>query len=191
MQITKTFALVLGTIVALQGGQASAFDTKALAETIAMAPMAPLNLIDWKVGDTMAYSVKMGMFGNIGTSTKTVTSDEGTAIWLRQQMNLMIQNQTVDILLNKADGKVLKMIQDGREVAVPNDPIEVISQDATSVTVPAGTFDVIHIVAKSAQISKIELWANPRDTAMDGGVKQAMTTQFGEIVMELTSFTRN
>ena len=55
-------------------------------------------------------------------------------------------------------------------------------------TVPAGTFKAIHIVAKNKQVDHIELWANPRDTVMDGAIKQTMTTQGIDIVMELTSF---
>jgi hypothetical protein len=34
------------------------------------------------------------------------------------------------------------------------------------------------------------VWANPRDTVMEGTVKQAMTTQGIDIVMELTKFSR-
>jgi hypothetical protein len=154
------------------------------------ANIAPLDLINWKVGDTAKYDVKVGSFGKLGTSTKSVTKDEGTALWVTQNMDLMIKKQKAEILLNKADGKTLKMIVDGKEQDIPDDKVEIISQDYAEVTVPAGTFKTIHVVAKTAQVDQIEIWANPRDTVMDGAVKQAVKAQGMDILMELTSFKR-
>ncbi len=159
------------------------------SELQAMSAVDALNLINWKVGDRMNYQVSM-LFGK-GTMVKNVSKDEGTAIWLHQDINLMGQKQTADVLFNKADGKILKMLQNGKEVAVPDDKIEIISQDYAEVTVPAGKFQSIHIVAKSEKVSKIEMWANPTQTAIDGALKQIMATQFGDMTIELTSFKRN
>ena len=100
-----------------------------------------------------------------GTMVKSVTKDEGTSIWIHQDISIMGQNQTADVQISKADGKIMKMIQNGKEVQVPEDKIDVISQDYADITVPAGTFSSIHIVAKSQQVSKIEMWANPTQTA--------------------------
>ncbi len=160
-------------------------------ELQALAQVTPLNLINWKVGDTMSYDVEMGFFGKMGTSVKSVAKEEGGAIWVHQEMNLSGQKELIDMLINRADAKILKVLRNGQEMQMPDDKIEVISQDFAEVTVPAGTFKTVHIVAKSKQVSKIELWANPTDTAMDGGVKQIMATQFGDITMSLTSFKRN
>ena len=163
--------------------------TLAMIVATQLAAPTPNNLINWKVGDTTKYNVAVSFIK--GTNVKSVTSDEGTSIWVRQNMDLMVQKQVVDIQMNKADGKILKMLVNGKEQAVPNDKVEVISQDYAKVTVPAGTFDSIHIIAKTEQISKIEVWANPRDTAMDGTLKQIAASQMGDITMELTSFSRN
>ncbi len=148
------------------------------------------NAIDWKVGDKQTYNVAASQFGKLGTMTKTVTKDEGTALWVRQNINLSIQKEVLDVLYNKADSKVLKMLRNGKEQQLPDDTIEIISQDYTDITVPAGTFKSIHIVAKSKQVSHLEVWANPRDTVMEGTLKQAVSTQGIDIVMELTSFTK-
>ncbi|MBU6374807.1 MAG: hypothetical protein KGQ59_02320 [Bdellovibrionales bacterium] len=158
-------------------------------ELQALSTVTPLDLINWKVGDTMSYQLSM-VFGK-GTMVKSVNKDEGTALWLHQDINIMGQNQTADVLINKADGKILKMIQNGKEVQIPDDKVEVISQDYADVTVPAGTFSSIHIVAKTKQVSKIEMWANPSETALDGALKQIMATTFGNMTLELTSFKRN
>ena len=155
-----------------------------------LSSITPLDLINWKVGDQAQYDVKAGSFGKLGTMTKAVTKDEGTAIWVTQNMDLMIQKQKVEVLMNKADGKVLKMIVNGKEQAAPTDEIEIISQDYTEVTVPAGTFKAIHVVAKTKQVEHLEVWANGRDTVMEGTLKQTMKAQGTDIGMELTSFKR-
>jgi hypothetical protein len=102
----------------------------------------------------------------------------------------MSQNEVIEIQLNKADGRILKMLRNGQEQAIPNEKIEVISQDFTDVTVPAGTFKAIHIVAKTEKVSKIEVWSNPRDTVMDGTLKQIVATGFMDLTTSLTRFNR-
>ena len=155
-----------------------------------MTSVTPFDLINWKVGDKSAFDVKAGSFGKLGTMIKSVTKDEGTTLWLTSDMNLMIQQQKVEMQINKADGKVLKTIVNGKEQAPSDDKIEIISQDYTEVTVPAGTFKCMHIVAKSSQAPHIEVWANPRETVMEGTLKQSITTQGMDVVLELTSFSR-
>ena len=158
-------------------------------EMQALSTVSPLDLINWKAGDTMNYQISM-LFGK-GTMAKSVGNDENGGVCVHQEINLMGQGQTADILISRADGKILKMLQNGKEVQVPDDKIEVISQDYADVTVPAGTFSSIHIVAKSKQVSKIEMWANPSQTAIDGAIKQIIATTFGNMTLELTSFKRN
>ena len=160
-----------------------------LAQEISLQGLTALDLINWKVGDTMNYAVSLGGMA-LGNSTKSITKEEGAAVWMRQQIQMMSQNETVDALINRADGKVLKMIRNGQEQQIPDDKLEIISQDATTITVKAGTFQTIHIVAKTEKVSKLEVWANPRDTAIDGTVKQLVASQFGMIGMELTAFRR-
>ena len=156
---------------------------------MALSQVSATNLIEWKVGDTMNYEIKLGGFA-LGNNVKSVTKDEGTAIWMRQDMKMMSQNEVVEVLINKADGKLLKMIRNGQEQSIPDNDIEIISQDATEIKVKAGTFKAIHIVAKSKEVEKIEMWANPRDTAIDGTLKQMVSSQMGMITLELTGFKR-
>lgn len=150
----------------------------------------PLDVINWKVGDTAEYSVTAGSFGNLGKMVKSVTKDEGTSIWMRQDMNLSVQKEVVDVQISKADGKILKMIRNGQEQQIPDDKIEIISQDYTEITVPAGKFEALHVVAKTKQVSKLEVWANPRDTVMEGTLKQVMATSLTDIALELLSFKK-
>ena len=55
---------------------------------------------------------------------------------------------------------------------------------------PAGTFKCVHIVAKSKSASKIELWANPAETVMEGSIKQIAASAMGDVTMEMTSFKK-
>jgi hypothetical protein len=147
--------------------------------------------IDWKVGDQMKYQMSLFMGLLKGSMVKVVESDEGAALWIKQDLDILIQKQEVRILLNKADGKILKMIVNGKEQTPPENNLEIISTDEASVTVPAGTFDTIHVVARSKDVEKLEAWINPVDTAMDGTVKQVISAQRQDIVTELVSFKRN
>jgi hypothetical protein len=187
---SKVLSLSAAVALFIAAAPAGAMELNSI-EVETLATVAPLNLINWKVGDTMNYQVSMGFFGKVGTMVKTANKDEGATIWLHQDINLQGQKEIVDVQFNKADAKVLKVLRNGKETQLPDDKIEVISQDYAQVTVPAGTFDTVHITAKSKQVSKIEMWANPTATALDGGVKQIMATQFGDMVLELTSFKRN
>lgn len=186
--IRKTFAVV--AILAAGFSVSARADLLSEQELSAISQQSLLNMINWKVGDRMDYSVSIGAFGKLGSMFKTVSKDEGNALWIHQEIDLKIQKQVVDMLISKADGKILKLIQNGKETEIPNDKLEVISQDYGKVTVPAGTFDAIHIIAKTQQVSKIELWANPAETAMDGALKQIMATQMGDITMELLKVAR-
>ena len=105
-------------------------------------------------------------------------------------MALEGQNEVAEMLLNKADGKILEYKVNGQDQTIPDDTVTVVSQDYESVTVPAGTFNSLHIVANEGTTQGIELWANPQATVMEGSLKQLVPTQFGiKLDIELTSFT--
>src|ERR1035437_4038647 len=179
MKTMKIKLVVLSALISLAGGYQSA----SAHSSILTAPQAvhqmmmqdlestALDLINWKVGDTTAYDLEMGAFGKIGTMTKTASKDEGAAIWIKNEADMMGQKDLTEILINRADGKILKMIHNGQEQQVPDDKIEIISQDYTEITVPAGKFKCLHIVAKSQQSEKIEIWANPQTVALDGSIQ--------------------
>jgi hypothetical protein len=159
---------------------------------IALSDVHTLNLINWSVGDTAEYNMTMGFGFLKGTSKKYVDREDngGTAIWIIQEIKVLGQNQKIEMLMNRADGKILKLIQNGQEAEIPTDKPEIISQDYQEITVPAGTFDCVHIVGKQTG-RKFELWANPVDTVMDGGIKQVIDTGIaGNIEMVLTSFKK-
>lgn len=185
--------MLMSLVFAFAGLTLAAPQASASGDSLVWAVASPIHsfdLIEWKVGDEMDYDV--AMFGmNLGKNVKVVTQDEGTALWLRQTLSLMGRNEVIDALINKADGKILKLVRNGQEQPVPDEQFEVISQDYAEITVPAGHFQAIHILGRSRQASKIEIWVNPRDTALDGSLKTIMQTQMGELTMVLTAFKRN
>jgi hypothetical protein len=147
-------------------------------------------MINWKVGESASYDVGIGSFGKLGSMNKSVTKEEGGAIWIHTEVNLVIQNDTTDMLINRADGKVLKVIHNGKEEPMnDDDKPEIISQDYAEVTVPAGTFKTIHVTGKTKKVEKFEIWANPRDTVMEGTIKMLISGQM-EMTSELNNFKR-
>ena len=162
-----------------------------IATTVAKQSLAQVQeaLINWKVGDRMNYKLTVGGFVE-GTMNKAVTEDTGKTLWIEQIMDVLGQKNEVKIEINKEDGTVVKMIVNGEEQEAPTGEIEIISQEFTKVTVPAGTFECVYIKAKTEEVESIELWANPAETVMDGALKQKMNTGMVDITMELLSFEK-
>ena len=156
-----------------------------------LATVSPADLIDWKVGDRMDYKISAQGMPSVGTLVKEVTSDEGEAIWFRQTISLIGRTEVIDILIRKSDAKVLKVVRNGREEQIPDDKPEIISSEYADVTVPAGKFRCLYVIAKTKQVERLESWINPSDTATDGVLKQVMPTGFVTLTFELTSFKRN
>jgi len=147
------------------------------------------NVIEWKVGESADYKLNMGGFIN-GTMSKTVDHDEGNTVWLKQNIDLSFQKQVMEVQMDRATGKILKILANGQPQEIPNGNIEIVSQDYTTITVPAGKFDCVHVVAKTEDSKNVEVWMNPRDTVMDGALKQIMDSQLGKVTLELTKFKK-
>lgn len=149
-------------------------------------------VLNWKVGDKASYKVAYVGLGYEGTLQEYVASDEGTALWVNEDMEMMGQSQKSQMLMNKGDGRLLKLLVNGQEQQLPTaGDTQVVSQEMGEITVAAGKFQCVHVVAKSSAYPKIEVWMNPRDTVMSGLLKQLMThPQYGDIVMELQSFSK-
>lgn len=167
----------------------SAWTANAGEPFVSISNVDPLALINWKVGDSADYQIT-AIFGKVGTMHKEVTKDEPNGLWITQSTSLAGQEEKVEAMIDKDTGKVLKIVRNGKEETTTNDEPEIISQDYEDVTVPAGTFKSMHIVAKTKQIKKIEAWINNRDIVMDGTIKQNIPAFFGSITMELTQQKR-
>jgi hypothetical protein len=155
------------------------------------ARVGALALINWKVGDSANFDIELGAMGKLGTMVKSATKEEGAAIWVTNDASLQGQKDVTEVLINRADGKILKMIHNGQEQSAPADDFQVISHDSASITVPAGTFKCLHVVGKSKQSSKIEIWMNPSAVSLDGQIQMTAATQFGDMTMKLTAFKKN
>ena len=191
----KVYLSVLA-IVGLFTGSAFALETTQLAQDIMlnelqasiMTEMHVANVINWKVGEYQEYEISAS-FGNLGNVKKTVASEKDNAIWVNSDMSGgMIGEHKAEALIDRATGKLLELRQDGKKQEIPNDKIEIINQEATKITVPAGTFDVIHITAKSEKIKKLDVWANPRDITMDGTAQMELDSGMLPMTLKLTKF---
>lgn len=188
----KTLSLLAAALFALAGSNAHA--NAELARSVMLTElnmsiageMHTNNVINWKVGEFQELDLS-AMFGSLGSMKKYVASEEGNALWMNQETSGMIGAHKIEALLDRATGKVLRMKQDGQEQKVPDSKMEIIDQEATNITVPAGTFEVIHITAK-ADGKKVEVWMNPRDITMDGTAQMVAETQLFPITMKLTKF---
>lgn len=152
--------------------------------------LAPAGL-DWKVGDQANYNLDMGGFLK-GTMVMQVTLIETQGFWMQQDIDLMIQKQKVEVLIDKNNGQILKMIVNGQEQTPPKQDIEVLEVKESTITVPAGNFQVVYMKVKDkAQNNAIsEIWANPKAIPMSGMAKMISQSQMGQVTIELTKFQR-
>lgn len=167
------------------------------AANFALNDVKVLNMLNWKVGDFHKFKVKF-LFGG-GDGAKTVPSEDAAqnAVWLKNEMTLMGQKQTTETLLSRTDGKVLKLLVNGKE----EDPnkggdatVEILEQYEENVTVPAGTFKSMYVKLKTTAEGKeteIEVWINPTAVGLDGQLKLVAKTQFGPLTLEVTEFKIN
>lgn len=148
------------------------------------------SLIDWKVGDSQEYKVDAGM-GLGGKMVKKATKEEGNAIWVSQELDMMIMKDNSELLIDRDSGKVLKFLHNGKEEQVPNEKIDVISTKQETIQVPAGKFKVLHVTAKTSSGNQLEIWTNPREISLDGAAKLYVDQGMMKITMELTKFVKN
>jgi hypothetical protein len=199
MKTMKMKWVILSAVLAVSGtARAESLDASTLLAPQTLQEFvlqdleaSAIDLINWKIGDSTSYEIELEGMGKLGTMVKMAMKDEGTGVWVKNEADLMGQKDVTEILIDRSTGKILKMIHNGREEQVPSDEIEIISQDYTEITVPAGTFKCLHIVAKSKQVSKMEIWANPQAVSLDGSLQMIMATQFGNMTLKLTQFKKN
>lgn len=144
--------------------------------------------LKWKVGDKADYKMSGGFIN--GTVKSFVREDNGTEIWVQQDMDMgFLGKQKVEILFDKATGQVKKLLANGQEQQLPNaSNVEVVETKEDRVTVPAGTFDAIYAKIKDKSNGQIqEAWINPQDVPITGMVKAIADSQFGKINQELTA----
>lgn len=145
-------------------------------------------MLKWKVGDKADYKMAGGFIN--GTVKSFVREDNGTEIWVQQDMDMgFLGKQKVEILFDKATGQVKKLLANGQEQQLPSaSNIEVVETKEDRVTVPAGTFDAIYAKIKDRDNGQIqEAWINPQEVPITGMVKAIADSQFGKINQELTA----
>jgi hypothetical protein len=194
-QVLGAFALIfaLSSPVAFAAPSQSELVNQALAAQVRTTQIRlaieaqVLNQINWRVGDSADYKMNGGFIQ--GTSLNSVTKDEGTSIWMKQDMDLgFMGKQLIEVLINKSTGEIEKMIVNGQEQQKPEKPdIEVLEMKESKVTVTAGEYECIYVKIKDRQKgTTAEAWLNPKLVPMNGMIKAIQESQFGPIEQELT-----
>lgn len=144
--------------------------------------------LKWKVGDKADYKMAGGILN--GTVKSFVREDNGSEIWVQQDMDMgFLGKQKVEILFDKATGQVKKLLANGQEQSLPDTSnIEIVETKEDKVTVPAGTFAAIYAKIKDKSNDQIqEAWINPQEVPINGMVKAIADSQLGKITQELTA----
>ena len=179
-KILLSLALALGVT-----GTAQAFDAGSFVTAMRVAATNGLN---WHVGDTADYNMKIGFIP--ATVHTFVREDVGDAFWLQEDMSLLGQAQKVEILIDKNNGQIKKILVNGQEQKAPEGgDYEIVETKEDRVTVPAGTFDVVYFKMRDKKTNQEqEAWVNPKLIPITGAAKSISPSQFGKAVQELSSY---
>ncbi|MBY0314972.1 MAG: hypothetical protein K2Q26_05600 [Bdellovibrionales bacterium] len=154
-----------------------------------MLAQAVSRALEWKVGDTNNYKLDMGFIQ--GTMVMAVRSYDSEGIWMTQDVELgFAGKQNMETLIDPNTGAVLKLLVNGKEQEPPKQEIEVIEIVDANITVPAGTFNCMHIrLMDKTQNQEVNVWQTT-SVPLSGMIKTVQPSQLGQVTIELTSFTK-
>ena len=163
-------------------------------EKIQKSTMAQAGLLglEWKIGDNNDYSIVLGSFIK-GTMHSFVREKVEDTFWVQQDMDLgAMGKQKVEILFDALTGQVLEIRANDQKQDLPNpEDYEVIKMEEANVSVPAGSFDCIHVVVRDKKKnSDSEAWINPELIPISGMLQQEAPSQFGKVVVKLTAYEK-
>ncbi len=195
--LTKVCAIAFSVAMGLGSIQAQAqrIDVSQVLSQLTALDIADTkaNLINWKVGDFHDIKIEFAFGGGTGKKLATKEDTAKNAIWLVTTISLMGQNQKTEVLYDRATGKVLEMIVNGKpqEVDGESGEVEILEQKETEITVPAGKFDCMYIkaaITNQGEKMEVEAWVNPIDVNLDGMLKTTLQTQIGPLSLILAKF---
>lgn len=146
---------------------------------------------NWKVGDTASYNMNAGFVK--GSMVMTITSINGNEVTINQKLDLgFLGKQDCDATIDASNGQTTKLVCNGQEQQRPEQgDIEVVDMKEDKITVPAGTFDCIHITAKNKKDnSELNQWINPKLVPVSGLIKAVTPSPLGKVTVELKSFRK-
>lgn len=147
--------------------------------------------LDWKVGETADYSIKMGFIN--GKMHSFVREDVHEGFWVQQDMDMgFLGKQKVEMLVDKNTGEILQLLVNGEKQEAPDaGGQEVIEMEEANITVPAGTFDCVYVKIRDTKENKdMEAWINPAEIPITGMLKNVAPGQMGKVTVELTAFRK-
>ncbi len=188
--MNKFFGLIVAAMAAVAMSSPAQADVNSEVVALQRSTILEAQLfagLNWKVGDKASYNIKVGTFIN-GKSDNFVREETDIGFWMQNDMDLTIQKAKVEILINKTNGQIEKLLVNGQEQSVPKQDVEIVDQHEDSVTVPAGTFDAIYVKIKDKADGKLsEVWINPKVMPMTGSLKSMQDSDYGKVMQEATS----
>ena len=147
--------------------------------------------LDWKVGETADYTIKMGFVN--GKMHSFVREEVHEGFWVQQDMDMgFLGKQKVEMLIDKNTGEVLQLLVNGEKQAPPEQgDQEVIDMQEANISVPAGTFDCVYLKVRDNKENKeSEAWINPTAIPITGMLKTIAPGPMGKVTVELTAFRK-
>lgn len=183
--------MIVSLVTLLVSANLMAFNAVNPEMIVSLKAMAETTGLNWNVGDYANYNMAGGFIQ--GTNEMSIREKVSEGFWLEQNMDLgFLGKNKIEILIDPDTGEIRKLIVNGKEEAIPdNGGMEIISAEESKVTVPAGTFEAIHLKVKDTKSGDVsQMWINPDLIPINGSAKSISPSQFGDITLELTAHGR-
>ena len=186
-------------------GYSSALFGQGRIEADKLRKMSPLSIaslvgtkarLHWTVGDFAAYK-NCALIFICTENREEVVGDTGDGFWTKETSNASGQDQITERLYRKKDGKVVRLIVDGKEQPIEESSTryEVVEERVVDISVPAGFFKadyskvLMYDEGNSDEKIPLEVWMNKKTVPLDGIIRLSLGE--GVIVLsELTAFKK-
>lgn len=146
--------------------------------------------LKWQVGDRATYKIISSVI--TGSSTQFVREDLGDKLWMQADVDMgFLGSQKMEMLFDKATGKILKLLVNGKE-QTPPDPndLDVLETRNERIRVAAGEFDCVYAKQRNRKDGKIqEGWTDDKDVPMGGMVRAMGNSPIGKVTQELQTYS--
>ena len=159
--------------------------------------MSAVTNLDWKVGDTLNFDLRIKPIPVVAAAVLKVTQIDKDGITLVEEISYKTLKQTIETVLDPNTGQVKSTKINGKPVAMPapsgGSGSKIIKEEEAHIKVKAGEFDCIHIVMESQaagqeEPTQTEIWMNPAAIPISGMLKTSSVVSYFTIEMELASF---
>ncbi|MBK9293726.1 MAG: hypothetical protein IPM57_04660 [Oligoflexia bacterium] len=188
-------SLILGLTVSATSAQANAalkfgkVEALEISKTILNTKNA--GLLNWKMGDTLNFQIKVKDFA-IGQMSMVFDAQTKKEYLLTQYFDFFSKKFNIQVGYDKNTAAVTSYKINGVKIPLPENQqmpeVKIVTQEEAHLEVEAGSFDCIHTVIEAENGQQTEVWFNPQELPLTGMLQTLTKIKNVDVKLELVSF---